>query len=174
MFSTYLIPDLLKKRPCAYAEIYGSEAYPDIIGLARFYTVRNGVLLVLEVNGLPSGETPCAPSVFGCHIHEASQCTGNAEDPFADTRAHLNPKQCPHPEHAGDLPPLFGNSGYAFMSVFTARFTAEEIINRTIIIHAAADDFTSQPSGSSGKKIACGQIRRASSGKLSRISCRSI
>ncbi|MCX7614928.1 MAG: superoxide dismutase family protein, partial [Clostridiales bacterium] len=69
---------------------------------------------------------------------------------------------CNHPGHAGDLPPLFGNYGHAFMAVFTGRVSVSEIIGRTVIIHASPDDFTTQPSGNSGKKIACGQIYRTS------------
>ena len=35
----------------------------------------------------------------------------------------------------------------------------EDIIGRTVVIHDMADDFRSQPSGGSGKKIACGEIK---------------
>ncbi len=158
MNSACNLSTLLKQRPSAYAIISGSVAYPDISGLASFYQLRDGVMLVAEVSGLPYYGQPCEPSVFGFHIHEGSICQGNAEDPFAITGGHYNPLSCPHPAHAGDLPPLFGNSGYAFMAVYTDRFTVNEIINRTIIIHASPDDFTTQPSGNAGKKIACGQI----------------
>ena len=40
----------------------------------------------------------------------------------------------------------------------TDRFFVDEIIGKTIIIHAHLDDFTTQPSGNSGEKIACGEI----------------
>ena len=39
------------------------------------------------------------------------------------------------------------------------RFRIDEIIGKTIIIHSSTDDFTSQPSGNSGSKIACGEIK---------------
>ncbi len=126
--------------------------------MVSFYQFNDGVLLAVEVEGLPSSKNPCEPSVFGFHIHEGSQCSGNAEDPFANTGGHYNPNKCPHPSHAGDLPPLFGNQGYAFMALFTNRFSVDEVINRTVVIHASPDDFTTQPAGNSGKKIACGQI----------------
>ncbi len=32
--------------------------------------------------------------------------------------------------------------------------------HRTIVLHARPDDFTSQPAGAAGAKIACGEIRR--------------
>ena len=147
----------LQKRSDAVARISGSGAYPGISGLARFYQETGGVLLVVSVRGLPNTPT----SIYGFHIHAGSQCTGNAEDPFADTDGHLNPDNVPHPQHAGDLPPLFGNHGCAFMSVLTDRFSVSDILGRTLVIHISPDDFTTQPSGNSGKKIACGQILRA-------------
>ena len=64
----------------------------------------------------------------------------------------------PHPYHAGDLPPLIGNDGFAYMSVLTNRFKIDEIINKVIVIHENKDDFTTQPSGNAGKKIGCGKI----------------
>ena len=45
------------------------------------------------------------------------------------------------------------------MSFFTNRFSISEIIGKTIIIHSGVDDFSSQPSGNSGQKIACGIIQ---------------
>jgi Cu-Zn family superoxide dismutase len=59
------------------------------------------------------------------------------------------------------MPPLFAGTGRAFLAFFTDRFTVDEIIGRTVVVHAKPDDFTTQPSGNSGSKIACGQIRRA-------------
>jgi Cu-Zn family superoxide dismutase len=94
------------------------------------------------------------------HIHEGGKCSGNENDPFADAGTHFNPYNCAHPEHAGDLPPLFGNKGYAWSSVLTNRFTVSDVIGRTVIIHSRPDDFTTQPAGNSGEKIACGVIRR--------------
>ena len=44
------------------------------------------------------------------------------------------------------------------MAVYTKRFYPEEIVGRTAVIHSKPDDFTSQPSGNAGEKIACGEI----------------
>lgn len=65
-----------------------------------------------------------------------------------------------HPKHAGDLPPLLECKGQAYLSVKTDRFTVDEIIGRTVIIHSDSDDFSTQPTGNAGRKIACGVIRR--------------
>lgn len=152
------IQNILKRPPDARAVVNGSSAHPSIEGFVNFYQIPGGVFLTAQVQGLPQGDGPCAPNIFGFHIHEGGSCTGNAEDPFADTGMHYNPRNCPHPAHAGDLPPLFGNKGYAVMAVFTDRFSVNEIIGRSVIIHASPDDFTTQPSGNSGTKIACGRI----------------
>ena len=160
MFSACQLSGLLSRQPSARAKISGSSYYPDISGWVIFYQVKGGVVLIVEINGLPCTDKSCPSSIFGFHIHEGSQCKGNAEDPFADTGGHYNPSHCPHPEHAGDLPPLFGNQGYAFMVLLSDRFSVDEIIGRTVVIHSSPDDFTSQPSGNSGEKIACGKILR--------------
>ena len=150
---------LLQQRPHAAAEIRGSAQYPAIAGVARFYQTRWGVLVATGITGLPVEQKPCGGRVFAYHIHSGTSCSGNESDPFADALTHYNPENCLHPEHAGDLPPLFGNSGYAFGTVLTSRFTVREIIGKTVIVHAMPDDFTTQPAGNAGQKIACGVIR---------------
>ncbi|HML35941.1 MAG TPA: superoxide dismutase family protein [Bacillota bacterium] len=160
-YQLQFLSDLLKKSPDAIAWIFGSPAFPDIRGFVYFYQLYDNVLLVAEVSGLPHSEGPCESRVFGFHIHEGATCTGNREDPFADAGAHYNPDNCLHPYHAGDLPPLFENNGLAFQSVLTNRFSVNQVIGRTVIVHDSPDDFTTQPSGNSGAKIACGQILQA-------------
>lgn len=149
---------IMQQPPHAVAYISGSTAYPDIKGVMNFYQTNFGSLIAAEIMGLPTSEDPCKSPVFAFHIHEGNTCKGNMEDSFADAMTHYNPKDCPHPYHSGDMPPLFGNDGYAFSAFLTNRFTVEEIIGRTVIIHANPDDFTTQPSGNSGTKIACGVI----------------
>lgn len=150
--------DLLMRTPHASAELKGSAAYPKIHGTVRFYQTRNGVLIAAEIGGLPHSHSICQHSVFGFHIHEGSWCEGNMQDHFSGAMSHYNPEECAHPFHAGDLPPLFGNNGYAFSVFLTERFSLSEILGRTIIIHGNPDDFTTQPSGNAGEKLACGVI----------------
>ena len=150
---------LLRQRPQAAAQIRGSAQHPAIAGMARFYQTLWGVLVATEVTGLPVEQKPCGSRVFAYHIHSGGACSGNESDPFADALMHYNPESCLHPEHAGDLPPLFGNNGYAFGTVLTNRFTVREILGKTVIVHAMPDDFTTQPGGNAGAKIACGVIR---------------
>lgn len=144
--------------PHAEAIISGGSAYPDISGRVRFYQIAYGVIVVAELLGLPVSDQKCKQPIFAFHIHEGNSCTGNSEDEFADSKSHYNPGACPHPYHAGDMPPLFGADGMAFSAFLTDRFTVKEVIGHTVILHSAPDDFTTQPSGNAGKKIACGVI----------------
>lgn len=150
---------ILRNYPDAVAHIKGSEDYPEIKARVEFYIVRDGVLVYTEAGNLPTSENKPF-RVFAYHIHEGKQCAGDAEDPFADAKSHYNPTDEDHPYHAGDLPPLFSNYGYAWNIVLTSRFNLNDVIGRTIIIHLNPDDFTTQPSGDSGPKIACGIIER--------------
>lgn len=148
---------VLYQIPTAYAEIQGSSDN-EISGIIRFYTAGNGVLVNAEVYGLPSSTSPCSFSIHGIHIHDGNSCTGNNTDPFANAGMHYNPSSCPHPAHAGDLPPLFSYNGFAWMLYYTEQFSISEVLKKTIIIHEKPDDFHTQPSGNSGDKIACGII----------------
>ncbi len=141
----------------ASAKIKGSAKFSEINGVVTFRQMPGGVLVTAEIFGLPC-EREDGNCVYGFHIHSGGECSGTADDPFADTNGHYNPKNVPHPYHSGDMPPLFGNGGYAYMRVFTNRFTVPEIVGKTVIIHDGVDDFTTQPAGNSGSKIACGKI----------------
>ncbi len=151
---------VLRDPPRATAVIHGSGSYPNIAGAVWLYQTNRGVIVRAEISGLPKADGPCHERVFGFHIHAGADCGGNMEDPFADAMSHYNPGGCEHPYHAGDLPPLFGNDGLAISLFLTDRFTVDEVIGKTVILHDHPDDFTTQPSGNSGTKIACGVFRR--------------
>lgn len=149
----------LQERPHAWARIRGSSEYPKLYGNVYFYQMRCGTLVAAEIAALPQPEGQCAAGIFGFHIHAGTQCAGKEDDPFGQALAHYDPHACPHPQHAGDMPPLFGNQGYGFQVFLTDRFSVREILGRTVILHSGPDDFTTQPAGNAGQKIACGQIR---------------
>lgn len=150
---------VLAECPCAAAVVKGDDEYKTVFGIVRFFQTKYGTLVAAEINGLPEGAGDCDQPVIGMHIHSGQQCTGDADDSFKNAMSHYNPKNCPHPYHSGDLPPLFSNGGYAFSVFLTDRFNTNEIVGKTVIIHSKQDDFTTQPSGDSGKKIACGEIK---------------
>lgn len=160
VFPQLSLPSLLRGVPQAAANITGSESHPGLSGLVRFYQTKAGVVVLAEVSGLPHSDHSCEDRIFGFHIHQGTDCGGDMDDPFANAMSHYDSHDCGHPHHAGDLPPLFGNGGFALSLFLTHRFSVDEVIGKTVIIHNAPDDFTTQPSGGSGTKIACGVIRR--------------
>ncbi len=150
--------NLFSRIPNAVAIINGGVNYPEINGIVRFYKVNLGVVVRVEISGLPRGDGECDSPIFGFHIHTVGDCRENVSEPFPYTMGHYNPKNCPHPYHAGDLPPLFSADGRAVSVFLTNRFTIDDILERSIIVHSSPDDFTTQPSGNAGTKIACGII----------------
>lgn len=149
---------VFRRRADAVAFINGSEKYRKIQGIVYFYALPDGVMVRAEITGLPKGENRCDNPIYAFHIHSGTQCMGNKTDAFANTGGHYNPNNCLHPYHAGDLPPLLSVNGKAFSAFLTNRFTIKEILGKTVIIHSCPDDFTTQPSGNAGEKIACGVI----------------
>ena len=149
---------IFSKYDNAHADIKGGKTYPNINGYVDFRETKEGVMLTVKIHGLPKSTGKCSARFFGFHIHEGNSCTVIKDD-FSNVGMHYNPTNCPHPLHVGDLPPLIENNGYAYMSVLLNKFKIKDIIGRTIIIHDSPDDFTSQPSGNSGTKIACGVIK---------------
>lgn len=137
----------------ATAHISGGDEAPKLSGTVKFYLADGGVLVIADISGLPQDG---GSGIFALHIHEGPDCSGAG---FADTGGHFNPTGQLHPNHAGDLPPLFSFRGRAFLAVLTGRFRVSDIIGRTVVIHSGPDDFKTQPSGNSGSKIACGVIQ---------------
>lgn len=148
--------------PECYALIQGAPDNSSICGTVLFYSIWGGTLVVAEVRGLPgkSDVNKCSGQFFGFHIHEGNSCETTAGSTnFAATGNHYNPADCAHPFHAGDMPVLLGDNGYALNIFYTNRFTPDEVVGRTVVIHDMPDDFRTQPSGDSGTKIACGKIQ---------------
>lgn len=150
---------LMETVPESYAFIRGSGSHPSISGSVYFYPLWDGTLVVADIQDLPKPEQSCKDSVLGFHIHDGGRCLPSDDDPFGQTGQHYNPLNCPHSAHAGDFPPLFVNHGKALMIFYTDRFYPDQVGGKTVVIHSQADDFRTQPSGDSGAKIACGEIR---------------
>jgi len=135
------------------------------IGTAAFTQGPTGVLIQIEATGL-------TPGWHGVHIHATGQCAA----PFTSAGGHVNhhdPK-APHgllnaggPDD-GDLPNIHaGEDGSVKAQIFSplVRLTAEgpgqpllDADGSSIVIHANADDQTSQPIGGAGDRVACGVV----------------
>jgi Cu-Zn family superoxide dismutase len=152
------------------------DANGEDVGTATFAEGADGVVTVIvEVQGLAEGE-------HGLHVHE----TGLCEPPFESAGGHFNPTGAmhggpptveggqlsaaspvaEHMGHAGDLGNIMVNAdGTGTATVQTDRFTLSEgefslqdMDGSAIVVHAGVDDLTTDPSGNSGDRIACGVV----------------
>ncbi|HAM80826.1 superoxide dismutase family protein [Ornithinibacillus bavariensis] len=135
----------------------------ETIGEARLEQTPNGVSISLDASKLPQG-------THGFHIHENGSC----ELPkFESAGGHFNPTNAKHgfnnPDgpHAGDLPNIEVKPyGLVSTNVIAEMVTLEKGKTNSLlkeggtslVIHSQADDYTSQPAGNSGERIACGVI----------------
>jgi len=116
----------------------------------------------VEVTAHVAGLTPGA---HGFHIHEKGDCS--APDGMS-AGGHFNPGGQPHghphkgPHHAGDMPMLetdgYGNARLVAVLPGLTLAGANGIVGKGVIVHAAPDDFKTQPTGNSGARMACGVI----------------
>jgi len=141
---------IFRKRAEVRAAIYGNEEHDELTGEVLFYPFMAGSLLAVAVKNLPED------GFFGFHIHERGICEGT----FATVGGHYGTAGQSHPRHTGDLPVLMSGGGFAYMMVSTNRFRPEQVVGRSVVIHAMPDDYRSAPAGDMGMRIACGVIRR--------------
>ena len=130
-------------------------------GQVTFAQVEGGVRVTARIQGLDEGR-------HGFHIHEFGDCS--APD-GSSAGGHFNPDGSPHgapdaaagQRHAGDLGNLeAGPRGMANVTRIDSLLTFDgpsSFVDKAVIIHAGADDFTSQPSGDAGPRVACGIIK---------------
>ena len=154
----FITTTLRYASPSAFASLQGCPSHPEIRGLVLFYDLSDAILVQASVEGLPCSTASCQNHFFAFHLHSGTSCAGTERDPFSLAKGHYNPEDCPHPSHAGDFPPLLCSHGIAWSALLTDRFSIDEIVKRTVILHEGVDDFTSQPAGNAGAKIACGVI----------------
>lgn len=147
LYNKDLKEEFTKRKAIAY--IKGNKAYEHLIGTIQFIQLEKEVKIIIDLVNLP-------PSQFlGFHIHDIGDCSNN----FNNVGDHYNPEKEEHPNHKGDLPSIYSSNGQIHNEIETDKFTVNEIIGKSIIIHSQKDDFKSQPSGDSGDKIACGEIK---------------
>lgn len=127
-------------------------------GLVTFTQVEGGVKIVADVDYLEPGR-------HGFHIHEFGDCS--APD-GSSAGGHFNPTKTKHgapdavERHAGDLGNLAtdpkGRAHYERIDKMITLEGENTIIGRSVVVHANADDFLSQPTGNAGGRVACGVI----------------
>lgn len=131
-------------------------------GRVDFAQRGDKVRVTAKVSGLKPN------SQHGFHIHEKGDCS--APD-ATSAGGHFNPDGNPHAHpgnakhHAGDMHNLKADSkgeATASFEIDTVRVDGGKhgIVDRAVIVHAQPDDFTTQPTGNAGGRIACGIIRK--------------
>lgn len=149
----YINNKILQQRPIAVAMIEGSDKYNQLRGTIELLGVSGGTIVSAKIYGLPDN------GFYSMHIHNGKGCSSKDGNAFSEAGSHLNLDSTQHPFHTGDMPPLLSNAGFAWLAFFTNRFTPKQVLGYPVIIHKNPDDFTTQPSGNAGEKIACGIIR---------------
>ncbi len=151
--------------PVAALDVPLIDATGAAVGLAIFSENGDGVTVSLLVEGLAPGE-------HGWHLHEMGVCDASGAEPFDSAGGHWNPTAMMHggPEddehHAGDFGNLTASeSGLAEIEITTTDFTlgdgpasVYDEDGTAIIVHEGMDDLTTQPSGDSGARYACGVV----------------
>lgn len=132
-----------------------------VSGKITLTPMGGGVHLTGVIGGLPANST------HGFHVHEKGDCS--AAD-ATSAGPHFNPAGSAHgkaggtPHHAGDMDNITADAeGVARVDVHVAGVTlgggaASDIANRALVVHASPDDYTSQPAGNAGARVACGVI----------------
>ncbi len=129
-------------------------------GTVTFEQQGERVLVTAKLSGLKPNQE------HGFHAHEKGDCSSGDG---MSTGGHFNPTGKPHgtqdaEHHAGDMPALKsdanGNAQASFeLKGVTIGSGTADLVGRGLIVHAAPDDYTTQPTGNSGARIACGVIK---------------
>jgi superoxide dismutase, Cu-Zn family len=146
------------RREEAKAVLTAADGAPR--GSASLSAAPNGLTLHVNAEAL-------APGTHGIHVHAVGRC-----DPpdFQTAGPHWNPtdrqhgRDNPQGAHHGDLPNItIGADGRGTLHATLPGATLPALFDAdgaALIIHAAADDYRTDPSGNSGGRIACGVITR--------------
>ena len=140
------------------------NAAGQVVGNATFTQIGSALRVLLEVQGLP-------PGAKAVHVHAVGRCEAPSFNSAGD---HFNPLNRQHGAlnpagpHGGDLPNItIGSDGRGRLESTTELMTlssgAASIFDgdgSTLIVHAAPDDFKTDPTGNSGARLACGVVTR--------------
>jgi Cu-Zn family superoxide dismutase len=146
--------------PKAHVQLQ-SKSGSAVGGTLSLQQKHDGVMISGEIRGL-------APdSAHGFHVHEKGDCS--AAD-ASSAGPHFNPTGSPHgmmgpgPHHEGDMPNITADKrGSALVKVLVPGATLDDgpasIMGRAIVVHRDPDDYSTQPAGNAGPRIACGVIQ---------------
>ena len=152
---------VLAKGAKAVAEL-ASKSDSTATGKVTFTQHGKKVAMKVEVSGL-------TPGSHAIHLHDKGDCS--APD-AASAGGHWNPTSEDHgkwahaPFHHGDIGNLVADAkGKASLKMESELWTLgdgkpSDVVGHSVIVHAKEDDFTTQPTGNAGGRVACGVIQR--------------
>ena len=129
------------------------------VGTVTLSEDPNGVTIKVDASAIPAG-------THGIHLHQKGLCEGPK---FESAGAHWNPENKQHGRdnpmgaHLGDLANFeIGEAGTASTSFLVSGVTLSGATNAladadgtSLVVHAKADDYKTDPSGNSGDRVAC-------------------
>ncbi|WP_224248069.1 superoxide dismutase family protein [Hyalangium gracile] len=152
-------PQETKAGDTAKASLKDAKGQP--VGDVTFEQTPHGVLIKGTLSNIPAG-------THAIHIHEAGKCDAPE---FKTAGGHFNPSKKTHGmlspggKHEGDLPNLnvaqdgkvqfefFANGGLTVASMM-------DTDGASVVVHAKADDYKTDPAGDAGGRIACGVVSK--------------
>jgi superoxide dismutase, Cu-Zn family len=136
-----------------------SRSSSNVTGNARITPGGSGVIVMVDISGATPGD-------HGVHIHDKGDCSA----PDATSAGpHFNPKAAEHHgglstpvRHGGDLGNMqVDSNGKGLLVVQVSDLTMDQVVGRSILVHAGKDDLQSDPAGNSGARVACGTLKAA-------------
>lgn len=136
------------------------------IGTVKLTDAPKGVLLHIEASGL-------TPGWHGIHFHEKGDCSdagfklsgGHVHTMTPSVHGLLNPQA----SDQGDLTNIYaGADGKSMAEIFSPLVALHAVTDRAnlldadgsaIVIHASPDDYTTQPIGGAGARVACAVVK---------------
>lgn len=132
-------------------------------GTVRFVQSGERVLVTGEIRGLKPG------AEHGFHVHEKGDCSSGDG---MSAGGHFNPNAAPHgrhgmgTHHTGDLPSIRADANGVARLDFASNTIRvgsgnNDVVGRGLIVHRDPDDYTTQPTGNAGPRLACAVIARS-------------
>lgn len=145
------------------------NAAGETLGTAQLTQIGRVVRVVMELQGMP-------PGAKAVHIHEVGRCdppgfttAGNHFNPEGKQHGALNPRG----PHGGDLPNITIDANGTgrleaaseLLTLLPGRASVFDDDGSALVVHAAPDDFRTDPTGNAGPRLLCGVIVRSPAGQ---------
>jgi len=153
----------------AVSDLIGNDG--KVIGSLTLTPAPKGVILHIEATGLTEGW-------HGVHFHSKGDCADTAK--FQNSGGHVHDASHgalvhgllnPAANDDGDLTNIYaGKDGVAKAEIFSSLVTYDpaegsgksalkDADGAAVVIHAAADDYSTQPIGGAGARVACAVVK---------------